>query len=79
MYNADFHDKQLFDAQHVNKLMSMCKFTNPNTIFSDVVKHGVVTAEKSCKKTALTNIGAKIPSSRNSHVSTLHTNVKTSW
>ena len=43
VYNADFHDKQLVNVQYVNRLMLMCKFTNPNTLFSDVVKCGIVT------------------------------------
>ena len=50
VYNANFHDKQLFNVQHVNRLMSMCKFTNPNTLFSDVVKRGFVSTAKSCQK-----------------------------
>ena len=36
--------------KYVKKSMSMYKFTNPQTLFSDVVKRGIVTNDEGCKK-----------------------------
>ena len=38
--------------------MSMYKFTNSHTLFSDVVKRGIVTNDEACKK----NLSPKVQS-----------------
>ena len=38
VYNSDFHDVHLLNVKIVQKLISMCRFTKPNVLFSDVVK-----------------------------------------
>ena len=76
VYNSAFHEGLLFEAQYVWKLMSMYKFTNPHTLFSDVVKCDIVTNDKTCQKTSVTKNGMKISGCRNSHVYSTHKGVK---
>ena len=38
VYNSDFYDVYLLNVKNVQKLISMCRFTKPNVLFSDVVK-----------------------------------------
>ena len=38
VYNSDFHDVHLLNVKNVQKLISMCRFTKPNVLFSDIVK-----------------------------------------
>ena len=37
-YNSDFHDVHLLNVKNVQKLISVCRFTKPNVLFSYVVK-----------------------------------------
>ena len=56
--------------------MSMYKFTNSHTLFSYVVKRGIVTNNEACKKKSVTKSTVKKSSSRNSHGYGTHKGVK---
>ena len=76
VYNSTFHESKLFETQHVRKLVSVYKFTKPHTLFSDVVKCGIVTNDRPCKEKSVTKGTIKKSSSRNSHGYGTHRGVK---
>ena len=62
VYNSDFHDVHLLDIRNVQKLISMCRFTKPNVLFSDVVKK-INHFEIRTQDTVVRRPKAKIPKS----------------
>ena len=38
MYNSEYVNTKLFDAQYIWKMIAMCRYTKPNVLFSGVVK-----------------------------------------
>ena len=62
VYNSKFVNSELFDNHYVSRMFAMCKYTRPNTLFSDVVKKKPV--NKSVRNFASTTVKAKINQSK---------------
>ena len=67
VYNSNFHQSKLLETQYVRRLMSLYKFTNPQTLFSDVVKRGTVSNDKVYKNKSVIRSTTKKSDSKSSH------------
>ena len=61
--NSGFVDNTLFDVQHMQKIIAMCRFVKPDVLFSDVVKMKPV-SRNSIYIVNNTNMKAKIEQNR---------------
>ena len=67
VYNSNFHERKSLETQHVRRLMLLYKFTNPQTLFSDVVKRSTVSNDKVYKNKSVTRSTVKKSDSKSSH------------
>ena len=67
VYNSNFHESKLLETPYVRRLMSLYKFTNPQMLFSDVVKRGTVSNNKVYKDKSVIRSTTKKSDSKSSH------------